>query len=234
MSMQKFARAVVLAFCLGTAAIALGLFSTHPAGAAGSAPVTVTNTPLPIQGTVNAVQSSAWNVGISGTPSVNVAGLPAVQFNGTQPVTFSNAEANPIFTRDVDSAVRHPIVRFVCSDVGTPGSNCGSSTNFFTVPSGARLVIEQVDGTCTQYSGTNVTGVGIKIQADTPISGPEHSVPLPFHGNSSDALILNFSQLTRIYAEPETTVSARLIGSFVSPGSGAICQVTVSGYLVNQ
>ncbi len=230
--MQKFARAVVLAFCLGTAAIALGLFSTHPAGAAGSAPVTVTNTPLPIQGTVNAVQSSAWNVGISGTPSVNVAGLPAVQFNGTQPVTFSNAEANPIFTRDVDSAVRHPIVRFVCSDIGTPGGNCGSAPNFFTVPGGARLVIEQVDGTCIQYSGTNVTGVGIKIQADTSIV--EHSIPLPFHGNSSDALTLNFSQLTRIYAEPETTVSARLTGGFVSPGSGAHCQVTVSGYLVNQ
>jgi len=232
--MKQFSRLMLIALSFGIVTLALSLVPSKPVGAAGSAPVMVTNTPLPIQGTVNAVQSSAWNVGISGTPSVNVAGLPAVQFNGTQPVTFSNAEANPIFTRDVDSAVRHPIVRFVCSDVGTPGSNCGSSPNFFTVPSGARLVIEQVDGTCTQYSGTNVTGVGIKIQADTPISGPEHSVPLPFHGNSSDALILNFSQLTRIYAEPETTVSARLIGSFVSPGSGAICQVTVSGYLVNQ
>ncbi len=230
--MQVFIRAFALAFALGIVAIALGLFSTHPAGAAGSAPVMVTNTPLPVQGTVGAAQSGAWNVGINGTPNVNVAGLPAVQFNGTQPVTFSNAEANPIFTRDVDSAVRHPIVRFVCSDVGTPGSNCGSSPNFFTVPGGARLVIEQVDGTCTQYSGTNVTGVGITTQTDTSII--EHSIPLPFHGNSSDALTLNFSQLTRIYAEPETTVSARLTGSFVSPGSGAHCQVTVSGYLVNQ
>src|SRR5947209_15557791 len=145
--MQVFIRTLALTFALGILAIALGLFSTHPAGAAGSAPVTVTNTPLPIQGTVNAVQSSAWNVGISGTPSVNVAGLPAVQFNGTQPVTFSNAEANPIFTRDVDSAARHPIVSRVCSDIGTPGLNCGLDPNFFTVPGGARLVIEQVDGT---------------------------------------------------------------------------------------
>src|SRR6266567_3823938 len=232
--MKQFSKLMLIAVGSGILTVALSLVPSKPAGAAGSAPVTVTNTPLPVQGTVGAAQSGAWNVGINGTPSVTVAGLPAVQFNGTQPVTFSNAEANPIFTRDVDSAVRHPIVRFVCSDVGTPGSNCGSSPNFFTVPSGARLVIEQVDSTCTQYSGTNVTGVGIKIQADTPISGPEHSVPLPFHGNSSDALILNFSQLTRIYAEPETTVSARLIGSFVSPGSGAICQLTVSGYLVNQ
>src|SRR6266581_4236334 len=102
--MQVFIRAFALAFALGIVAIALGLFSTHPAGAAGSAPVMVTNTPLPVQGTVGAAQSGAWNVGINGTPNVNVAGLPAVQFNGTQPVTFSNAEANPIFTRDVDSA----------------------------------------------------------------------------------------------------------------------------------
>ncbi len=77
-----------------------------------------------------------------------------------------------------------------------------------------------------------MTGVGITTQTDTSII--EHSIPLPFHGNSSDALTLNFSQLTRIYAEPETTVSARLTGGFVSPGSGAHCQVTVSGYLVNQ
>ncbi len=104
--MQVFIRAFALAFALGIVAIALGLFSTHPAGAAGSAPVMVTNTPLPVQGTVGAAQSGAWNVGINGTPNVNVAGLPAVQFNGTQPVTFSNAEANPIFTRDVDSAGR--------------------------------------------------------------------------------------------------------------------------------
>ena len=230
--MKQFSKLMLIALSFGIVTLALSLVPSKPAGAAGSAPVMVTNTPLPIQGTVNAAQSGAWNVEINGTPSVNVAGLPAVQFNGAQPVTFSNAEANPIFTRDVDSAVRHPIVRFVCSDIGTPGGNCGSAPNFFTVPGGARLVIEQVDGTCIQYSGTNVTGVGIKIQADTSIV--EHSIPLPFHGNSSDALTLNFSQLTRIYAEPETTVSARLTGSFVSPGSGAHCQVTVSGYLVNQ
>ena len=70
------------------------------AGAAGSAPVTVVNTPLPVQGTVSgnvavtgtvnavqsgpwsvgvtgnvpAVQSGSWNVGITGTPTVSVTG----------------------------------------------------------------------------------------------------------------------------------------------------------------
>src|SRR5437773_5009395 len=186
--MKQFSKLMLIALSFGIVTLALSLVPSKPVGAAGSAPVMVTNTPLPIQGTVNAAQSGAWNVGINGTPNVNVAGLPAVQFNGTQPVTVSNAEANPIFTRDVDSAARHPIVSRVCSDIGTPGLNCGLDPNFFTVPGGARLVIEQVDGTCTQYSGTNLTGVGIKTQTDTSIV--EHSIPLPFHGNNSDGLIL--------------------------------------------
>src|SRR5438034_8500094 len=111
--MQVFIRTLALTFALGILAIALGLFSTHPAGAAGSAPVIVTNTPLPVQGTVNAAQSGTWNVGINGTPNVNIANapnvnigsLPAVQLasgttvgiSGTPSVNINNSGASPLF-----------------------------------------------------------------------------------------------------------------------------------------
>src|SRR6266705_4080640 len=97
--MRVVIRAFALAFALGIVAIELGLLSTHPAGSAGSAPVMVTNTPLPVQGTVgaaqsgpwsvgvtgsvNATQSGPWSVGINGTPSVNVLSMPPVSLAGT-------------------------------------------------------------------------------------------------------------------------------------------------------
>ena len=103
--MQVFIRTLALAFALGILAIALGLFSTHPAGAAGSAPVMVTNTPLPVQGTVgaaqsgpwsvgvtgsvNATQSGPWSVGINGTPSVNVLSMPPVSLAGTPGIAIA-------------------------------------------------------------------------------------------------------------------------------------------------
>jgi len=156
MSMQKFARAVVLAFGLGIVAIALGLFSTHPAGAAGSAPVTVTNTPLPVQGTVGAAQSGAWNVGISGTPSVNVSSLPAVQFNGAQPVAFSNAEANPVFTRDADNPGRHSYVgRFTCR-IPSGQAFCDAAL-LPAPPAGKVLIIETIAVEAAVPSGNRPT-----------------------------------------------------------------------------
>src|SRR5437773_556556 len=68
------------------------LFFAHVnhAGSAGSAPVTVANTPLPVQGTVNVGNFPASNpvtgsVSITGTPNMNVA----------------NTDSNPVPTQNV-------------------------------------------------------------------------------------------------------------------------------------
>src|SRR5260370_25429230 len=88
---------MLIAVGFGIVTLALSLVPGKPVGAAGSAPVMVANTPLPVQGTVNvgntpsvnvanaavpvqgtvgATQNGPWNVGINGTPNVNIANTP--------------------------------------------------------------------------------------------------------------------------------------------------------------
>src|SRR5258708_22535797 len=62
--------------------------------------VFITNTPLPVQGTVAAAQSGPWNVGIAGTPTVNVGNLGNIQLN--------TSAANPLQARDVANPTRQP------------------------------------------------------------------------------------------------------------------------------
>jgi hypothetical protein len=45
----------------------------------GTSNVNVTNASIPVTGSVNASQSGAWNVGITGTPTVKVSNDPALQ-----------------------------------------------------------------------------------------------------------------------------------------------------------
>ncbi len=73
--MKQFSKLMLIALSFGIVTLALSVVPSKPVGAAGSAPVMVTNTPLPIQGTVNTAQSGTWNVGINGTPNVNIANV---------------------------------------------------------------------------------------------------------------------------------------------------------------
>src|SRR5215470_540884 len=117
---------------------------------AGSAPVTVVNTPLPvavtgsttISGTVNAAQSGAWNVGITGTPVVNV----------------TNTNKSPLFARDVDNPAQQPFAFALCAP-SSPAGPCPSSS--FTIPSTTatgqpvqRFVLEYVSGVCGLGTGS--------------------------------------------------------------------------------
>src|SRR5260370_16435129 len=70
---------------------------SKPEREAGSAPVTVTTTPLPVQGTVGATQSGLWSVGITGG-AVNVA----------------NSESSPVLTRNIDNGARQPFQKNLC------------------------------------------------------------------------------------------------------------------------
>src|SRR5262245_31875248 len=45
----------------------------------GTSNVNVTNTSIPVTGTVNSSQSGAWNVGITGTPTVKVSNDQSLQ-----------------------------------------------------------------------------------------------------------------------------------------------------------
>src|SRR5580658_7241934 len=97
--MKHFVNLRILTLGSGLFAVVLSSLPTHPAAAAPgdapSLPVKVTNTPLPVQGSVNAAvtgtagatQSGAWNVGINGTPTVNVLNAPPLNFPSSLNVT---------------------------------------------------------------------------------------------------------------------------------------------------
>src|SRR2546425_2404013 len=74
--MKRNARVVLGLLGIGLLAMIVGSLTSHPVAASGSAPVTVVNTPLPVDvnslPAVQAQQSGAWNVGITGTPNVAV------------------------------------------------------------------------------------------------------------------------------------------------------------------
>jgi hypothetical protein len=99
--MERFGRIILLTLGLGLTAVALSFFPRRPVVAAPptpSVPVNVTNTTLPVQGTVAAQQSGAWNVGvtrnvgISNTPNVNanITNTTAIPVSGTLTATIAS------------------------------------------------------------------------------------------------------------------------------------------------
>ncbi len=155
--MKQFSKLMLIALSFGIVTLALSVVPSKPVGAAGSAPVTVTNTPLPIQGTANAAQSGTWNVGINGTPNVNIANapnvnigsLPAVQLasgttvgiSGTPSVNINNSGASPLFVQDSGSGF--PFVQPAAVQIAA-GQSQGHVE--FMSPHGAVTVIESVSG----------------------------------------------------------------------------------------
>jgi len=229
---------IIMIFLVFT--VVLSLAPSKPATASGSAPVTVMNTPLPVQGTVSASQSGTWNVGINGTPTVNVSSLPAIQFasgntvgiNG--PVQVGNDAANPAVVRDVDNPARQPFQKLICVAFGNEANNCGALVNGFTVQAGRRLVIEQVSGSCELESGTVLVSVALGTQVGS-LDVVAHFLPLPPPPTPTPTVVYSssFNHVTRIYADPGSGVGINS-GQFLgSTGTDAVCRLALSGYLLN-
>ncbi len=152
--MKHFSKLMLIALSFGILVVALSLVPSKPAGAAGSAPVMVTNTPLPIQGTVNAAQGGPWNVGISGTPSVNISN------SGSSPVLQRNVDAETL--THVGQKASNLIVLFSSNTVfDSEGYRRvlpdGSGMSNFIIPAGRALVVTDVHWFCGQApAGTEV------------------------------------------------------------------------------
>jgi hypothetical protein len=209
---MKLLKILGIALGFGLLVAALSSMPPQPAAAGSMGAVTVANVPLPVQGTVNAAQSGTWNVGISGTPNVNVA----------------NASSSPVLARDVDQPARQPFQIETCFSVGTnPALQCPSSLpSSFQVPPAKELVIEYVSAKCSSGPSGGISDVLILNTAggvpanhffsDRPTMGPSS----PF---------TNFGQVTRIYADPNTTVFT----GYGQTSGDALCFVSFSGSLVN-
>ena len=115
--MKKITRIILAGLGLSLVTFVLAFFNSRPTSGQlppTVVPVRVTNTPLPVQGNVNASVAGSVNASQNGAWNVGVNNLPAIQnvsFNGApQPVSFPNTTAAPLFTRDVDNPARQPVL----------------------------------------------------------------------------------------------------------------------------
>jgi hypothetical protein len=205
--MKQFRKLLVLALGFGAMFAAIALVSSGPATAQKpSTPVTVVNTtaePVPtsaqgttaVAGTVNAVQSGAWNVGITGTPSVNISNAPNVNAQNL-PLTNNGGTPNAaVAIKSVDEPGRRPFQTLIrCR------STAQTCTGNLSVPSGSALVIEYIHiETISPNPGT--TSIQTTAGGNTSVYDYPFGTALAF-GNE-----FVYSQQVRIYADPSSTIT---------------------------
>jgi len=227
---------MLLTLGLGLFAFVLSSLPSHPAAAAGSAPVTVLNTsanPVPVTGnvdaavtgTVSAQQSGVWNVGINGTPSVNAAitnsSLPVsgtVAVSTLPNVTVGNTSANPLVTRASDNPALQPF------------QVTGSSLEFdFNPPIGKVLVMEYLMVECIFNNSPQTTPpTDIRLEAFANGAYAVYLFAAPLFGNNEFIV----SQPIHIYADNTGGgTEVRVFNGGQIP-AGATCGVSISGHLV--
>jgi hypothetical protein len=193
---------------------ALTIPQPRPIQAAGSAPVIVTNTPLPVSlsGTGNA----------AGT--VNIASLPAVQLAAGTTVGISsgigNTETTPLFISDVENSARQALAVDIEGDTSS-GGDCTLPGFCYSPGVGKRFVIEQVSGLC----GTNpdqLDDVGFTLRVFS--NGDFHS----YYFSGPSHVYSRFTTLTRIYADGDSSEAV----SMSEAAAGSVCSATLSGHLI--
>jgi hypothetical protein len=192
--------------------------SEHRAAASNPAPVVITNTPLPVQGTV--LVGNIPSVTVSNTPSVNVA-------NASLPVSGIVSVAN-----SVDSGNRAiPIVVTAqgtsywdqCNGFGHLDFN--STCSMHSVPAGMRLVIESAS--LNTASGTNTDSIlGVAIHA-TFNGGDTYEYLAPSNTGTATGLFQSASGPTKLFADPSSTPKCSLTAT-----GDVFYDCTISGYLV--
>jgi len=196
---------VVLALVAALAVVTIP--QPRPLQAAGGAPVTVLNTPLPVQGTVNAAQSGTWNVGVSG--GVSVVNEPKVQLGNGATVNVVNSKSGgksiPIVTSEFDDPETFggPAFTFLL----------GSGTTL-TVPV---LLPSQDEMSIIEHVGVDITaftpGQQVKAALLVKTCGGCSAVPFPIvltaqsFGSTTEFVS---SQPMRIVVFPESAVSIKV------------------------
>jgi hypothetical protein len=222
MNLKRF---FLLLLAISILASVSAIFFAHPAVASNPLAVTVTNTPLPVQGTVNARQNGNWNVGVSGT--VNVASMPNVTLAAGSSLGVSNSldgngNPSPLLTRDSDNPALHPYLG-TCS-VQQSSLSVGCTTT--AVPVGKTLVVEEVDEFIAVPSGQGV----VPLNA---FGGDAAFFALTFVGSdgTNDRYVAH--QLTRMYQPANGPIPG--CGAAMNTSSNLTIGVecAISGYLVD-
>jgi hypothetical protein len=196
-----------------------------------SVPVSVVNTPLPVQGTVMA---NITNTAVPVTGTVAIGSLPAISLN--------NTSTSPLFVRDVDNPAQNPVFGS-CDLINVPGGGFQScnisfvtSTEYFTsVPAGYRLVIESAAGELDLPTGTIPLEFEVRtsLHAGNPVASYTDVILDPRLVGAANPFtdLYKVSQQTRIYEDSGVTVVLDTLTNV--PASGQYTAFfTVTGYLV--
>jgi hypothetical protein len=164
--MNRFARMLFVGLGIVGAGTAMSLVP-HKAATAGSlTPVTVTNSSLAV------TQSGAWNVGITGTPSVHADITNQVPVTGTvnANVSFPSNQQVTLTPTSIMNLGKLPSQQVVLG-AGILFTSCpgwtDSNTNqcFSGVPNGSVLVITDVDWTAgTKLSSPSLSDHGCELE----------------------------------------------------------------------
>jgi hypothetical protein len=213
---------------LGCGLLALALMPSTERQAQASNPtnpsaVFVTNTPLPVQGSVSL--DNTPNVNIANTPSMNVANNPTVTLGNTS-VPIGNA---------LDSG-GNPVPLLVSSAVEPYESSCKLGNPFFgeafcqfdAIPAGKRLVIREFDISTQSQSGS-LTDVELLVPWKSQLVN--HYFPALTNGtDGSGALHEALHQETTIYADTSRTDGPRCFTAETTGTYTGAC--AISGYLI--
>ena len=169
--------------------------------------VNVANTP-----TVNAKQSGAWNVGITGTPTVEVG----------------NDAGNPVLMRDVDRPTAQPFQyeAVVTIEDGLQGGNAS-----IPIPSGKLLVIENVSAFGTASASQRIQTFSINTHVAPDNTLRPHYLQFTPRDTGFSSYEYTVSQQVRVYAD--TPGAAAYVFRATSSGT-ATFRFVVSGYFVNK
>lgn len=225
MKLFKILSSAVLLCVIGAL---LGGFPTTTGSVKADQPdaVIVTNTPLPVQGTVAATQSGPWNVGITGTPTVNVGNLGSIHLTDN---------GNPLNVHDVDRPTQQPFSKVGdCAFINVLGQGvCDPANLFVSVPNGKVLVIEDFSGQCVVPGEAAVltaklTALDGNGNSLGELQAPVSSTPVRFLVGASGNQVI-FGRTTKFYVTQ--FLGPRITEANSSDGS---CTLSLNGYFVNQ
>lgn len=174
--------------------------------------------PLPVTGTVSAAQSGAWNVGLTGTPTVNLGANSSVKIAG-------NAFATPIWTSQSDNPALHTFT-YVLTTPFSGAESVFHTTPVVTVPAGLRYVIEHYSVVCTLPAGGTLADVAVTVNDGNFIRDDALPHVLAVNGSISGWA---GNGLTKLYADAGAVIN---LGAVANGTNLQSCNGEISGYAV--
>jgi hypothetical protein len=171
--MKHFGRATLLMLGLGLFAFVLSSFPSHPAAAAGSAPVTVINTsPIPVSLSGTSTISGNVNANITNSSPIPVSGTVNADIAPGASISVANRPTNAIPV--VQAPIGTNIHNNTCSNTSEGNSGCV----FPPIQTGMVLYVESASIQTYSTTGADPSLAGITETLGSGAIFPPHFIPM--------------------------------------------------------